>query len=128
MTLSLVSLGLSSLVFLAIGVAFLFWPVAMGRTVEIELTTPTALIDFRATYGGFVLAVGIFFAWCAAKPEWIKAGLAAQALILAGFGFTRGIGMLIAGSTRPLLVWLLVAELVGTGLGLYCYLREGQGA
>jgi hypothetical protein len=123
MLLARVLLGISSLIWLAIGVAFLFWPVKMAGYVDIALPTPTALIDLRATYGGFDLAVGIFFAVCALSADWVRPGLAAMALTYAGFAGGRIVGLALDGTPKPLMYQLLAAELTGLALSLLALWR-----
>ena len=51
------------------GAAFLLAPALMAAVVDITLPTPSAVADFRATYGGFELGMSAFLAWCAAARE-----------------------------------------------------------
>ncbi len=114
-------LGLSSLAWLAIGVTFLFWPYRMAASVEVQLPTPTAVIDFRATYGGFDLVIGIAFAVCALYTEWTRPGVALLALVYAGFAGGRIIGLLLDGKPQPLMYQLLAIELTGLILSLIAF-------
>jgi len=62
-------LALSAFIYAAFGAAFLVAPVPMAATVGIQLPEPSAVIDFRATYGGFELGLAAFLAWCLAAPD-----------------------------------------------------------
>ena len=118
-------LVVSALIWLAIGVTFLFWPRAMAAYVEVQLPTPTALIDFRATYGGFDLAIGIFFAICAFHAAWTRPGVAALALVYGGFAGGRIVGLLLDGTPKPLMYQLLATELTGLALSCVAWWRAG---
>ena len=124
MTIGRISLTLSVLVFGALGLAFLLWPVAMAGLVDITLPTSTAIIDFQATYGGLEIGLAIFFAYCAAVNRLIHPALLVQALSLGGLALGRIIGLLQVGSAPPLIYGLLLAELSGCALGVFALIRE----
>ena len=126
MNLARILLLLGALVFIFIGVVFLAAPVEWGRVVQIELPTPMARTDLRATYGGFDLGFGIFLGLCAFRREWHRPGLAAAAIALAGFGLARSFGMLMEGTASPLMMSLAVAELSGSGAAFLSYRRLGR--
>jgi hypothetical protein len=107
---------LAAVVFVLIGLGFLIAPVSWASVVEIALPTATARTDLRATYGGFDLAVGLFFALCARRLEWIRPGLAALGLAAAGFGGGRLLGITVEGSAGPLMGIFAVIELTTAGL------------
>ena len=126
MTFARIMLWADGLVFLGIGVLFCLAPVRWARLVELQLLSPTARIDVRATYGGFDLAIGAFLIWCALRPEWFRAGLAAGALALAGFAFGRLVGMLAERSRPPLMLKFFLFEVVAAALtALACWRLEG---
>lgn len=115
-----------ALVFVCIGAVFLAAPVEWGRVVEIEVATPMARTDLRATYGGFDLGFGVFLAVCAFRREWHRPGLAAAAIALAGFGLARSFGMLMEGAASSLMLGLAVAELSGAAAAFLSYRRLGS--
>jgi hypothetical protein len=118
------SIILSAIVFGGFGIAFLLFPLFMASVVGIELPTPSALIDFRATYGGFEIGLAIFFAICAFREEWIRPALAAQAVSLGGFAFGRIIGLTLDGAPQTIIYYLLIAECAGCGIGLFALMKE----
>ena len=126
MTLARVLLLLGALIFVFIGVVFLAAPVEWARVVQIELPTPMARTDLRATYGGFDLGFGVFLALCAFRREWLRPGLAAAGVGLAGFGLARSFGMVAEGAASPLMVSLAVAELSGAIAAGLSYRRLGR--
>ena len=64
-------LWLMALGFLGFGLAFTLWPLPMAGVIEIPLPTPTARIDFAATYGGFEIGVAAFLIACARRADWL---------------------------------------------------------
>lgn len=116
-------LGITGVVFAAIGIGFLWVPVAWARWVEILLPTPVARIDLRATYGGFDLAFGIFLLLCARRTAWIEPGLWACALALVGFAGGRIAGMAVERAAPAQMLLLLVVEVTLAALSLYALRR-----
>jgi hypothetical protein len=116
MTLARAILILAAIVFVLVGVGFLIAPVSWAAVVEIALPTATARTDLRATYGGFDLAVGLFFGLCALRIEWIRPGLAALGLAAAGFGGGRLVGIVVEGSASPLMAMFAMLELTSAGV------------
>jgi hypothetical protein len=127
------SLGKTSLViaaasFIVYGLAFLCAPVWAGSFVGVELPTPSARIDARATYGGFFLGTAIFWAMCARRAAWLRAGLAAQAFILGGFVFGRAVGIFVDGRANAAIYVLLAGEIIGVALALVALKQGGAEA
>lgn len=120
------SIILSVIVFGSFGVAFLLFPLFMASIVGIELPTPSAVIDFRATYGGLEIGLAVFLAICAFKESWIRPGLVAQAASLGGFAVGRIIGLILDGTPQPIIYYLLVAESAGCVLGLFALAKESR--
>jgi len=118
------SVTLTAIVFGGFGVASLFFPLFMASIVGIELHTPSAVIDFRATYGGLEIGLAVFFVICAFRNSWLASGLVAQTVALGGFASGRIVGLVLDGSTQPLIYGLLVAECAGCALGLYALAKE----
>lgn len=119
----------AGLMFVGFGVAFTLWPLPMGRVVEIPLPSPTARIDFAATYGGFSLGFGVFLLACARREAWLEPGLWAVAAALAGLGLVRTMGILAApGPPAPVIPIGLAVEITGTALGVLAlrHLRRGK--
>lgn len=128
MTVPRVVLALTGAAFFGFGIAFTFWPGSMAALVDIGLPTPTARVDFAATYGGFELGVGAFLLLAVFHPVWTEAGLSSGMLALGGFAAVR-LGSLFAGAApvRPAIYVALGLELVGIGLNLWALrmLRRG---
>ena len=105
---------LAAVVFIGIGVVFVFAPVDWARVVDIELPTPISRTDLRATYGGFDLGFGVFLAFCALRRDWIRPGLAAMAIALAGFAGGRTYGILVDGCPSMLMPSFAILEASGS--------------
>lgn len=103
-------LVIAALVFLTFGLGFLIVPVQWASVVEIVIPTAMARTDFRATYGGFEIGMGLFLAACAMRPEWLRPGLAALAWVAAGFGAGRLVGILVEGTASSLMLIFVVLE------------------
>jgi hypothetical protein len=103
--------------FVAFGAAFAFWPAPVAALVDIALPTPTARIDFAATYGGFELGVGAFLVACARRSDWVEAGLFAGGAALAGFALVRALTLLTVGGPVDTPIYVALAlELTGVAL------------
>ena len=112
-------LWLNALAFIGFGLAFTLWPLPMARYVEIVLPTPTARIDFAATYGGFELGFGIFLVACARRTAWLEAGLWASAAALVGFALIRLHGLIFAaGPATRVIYFALALEIAGSALSI----------
>ena len=126
MRLAQVLLLLAAIVFIGIGVVFLFAPVEWAKVVEIDLPTPMSRTDLRATYGGFDLGFGVFLALCALRPAWIRPGLMAMGIALAGFAAGRTYGMIVDGCPSKLMPSLAILEASGSILGFLVYRRTSK--
>jgi Domain of unknown function (DUF4345) len=112
--------------FIVVGLAYTVWPLPMGRLTEIPLPTPTARIDFAATYGGFQLGFGVFLLMCARRPAWLQVGLWAAAASLLGFGIVRLLSLFLApGPPQAIVYQSLALELGGAALSVWAIHRAG---
>src|SRR5262245_15795455 len=107
-----VMLGVVAVIFIPFGVWALVDPVTVAGWTQVGLPTPTALADGRAVYGGLTLGLGVFFALCARRPEFVQAGLWAVVLTLAGPMSGRLIGVAVDGAGTAETYRTLVSELV----------------
>jgi hypothetical protein len=119
MALPRVILWLTAIGFVAFGVAFTFWPSSMAGLLDISLPTPTARIDFAATYGGFELGFGAFLVACARRRDWTEIGLLAGALALGGFAIVRLLTLVLAGPAGTPIYVALALEVTGVALNLW---------
>jgi hypothetical protein len=112
-------LGLGALVFLALGAMFLIAPVYWAAVIDVSLPTPMARTDLRATYGGFDLGFGLFLGLCTLRSDWLRPGLVAMGLALAGFASGRLVGFLVEGHADRLMIWFAALEALGAAVALY---------
>ena len=125
MQLARFSLVVTILIYLIIGFWCLFAPVQTSSGVDIQLPTVTALVDFRATYGGMLVGIRIFFIICL-KETHIRVGLYLQALSLGGLAFGRVVGLALDGIPKPLIIYFLVAEIAAVILAMVALSRLGR--
>lgn len=124
-TLVPLSLYLSALAFGGFGFWLLVWPEAMGR-LGLELTTPAAVTEIRAFYGGLELGCAAFFVLAARRTAWHAPGLLLQATSLGGAALARLAGMVVDGTRDSLVVVLMSAEAVAAVIALWLLWRIRQ--
>jgi hypothetical protein len=113
-------LMLAGVAFIGFGVAYALRPGRMAALTDLTLTSPTAIADFVATYGGFQIGFGIFLLACARRESWHEPGLWATLAALAGFASVRLLAILrYRGRVRSSIWFGLGLELLGLGLGAW---------
>ncbi len=128
MKLAKVELAIAALTFLTFGLGFLIVPVQWASLVDIVIPTAMARTDFRATYGGFEIGMGLFLGACALRSDWLRPGLVALALVAAGFGGGRLAGILVEGTASRLMLIIVVLEWTIALVTLYVLRRLPLGA
>jgi hypothetical protein len=117
-------LVLGGVAFVVLGLASTLWPLPMARVVEIPLPTPTARIDYAATYGGFELGFGVFLLASARRRTWLAPGLWASASALAGFALVRALGLVAAAGPATSVIFVALAlEIIGCVLSVLALRR-----
>jgi hypothetical protein len=118
---------LAAVGFIGFGLAYALRPGRMAALTDLGLTSPTARVDFVATYGGFQIGFGVFLLFCAARGPWVEPGLWAAVAALAGFASVRALAILLHRGRVRSSIWLgLGLELVGLGLGAWGLLQLGH--
>jgi len=84
---------LTAFVLLA-GVGCLVAPAVFAQQAEFS-TTPSALTEIRAFYGGLQFGIGLFLAWCLRVPDRTSQGLLLGGLAVGGAGLGRMLGVLL---------------------------------
>ena len=113
----------TALILAVIGIGFLWSPAGWAKSIEVIAETAMARTDIRATYGGFVLAAGVFLALCGFRIEWLRPGLIACGIIYAGFASGRLLGIVLERQASPLMAFFLVVEIFGAALSFYAFSR-----
>jgi hypothetical protein len=83
---------LAAFVLLA-GVGCLVAPALFAVQADFQ-TTPSALAEIRAFYGGLQLGIGVFLVWCLREPSRTSQGLSLVGLAVGGAGLARMLGIL----------------------------------
>jgi hypothetical protein len=106
--------------FVGFGLAYALRPGRMAALTDLTLTSPTAIADFVATYGGFQIGFGVFLLACARRASWHEPGLWAVVAALAGFASLRLLTILRYRGRVGSSIWFgLGLELLGLGLGIW---------
>ena len=117
-------LALTGLGFMGFGLAYALWPLPMARLTQIPLLSPTARIDFAATYGGLQLGLGFFLLMCARRPTWMEPGLWAASASLGGLVLVRLLTLAAVGCEVTLSIAAGVALEGGAALLAGLALRQ----
>lgn len=109
-------LWISILSFGAIGLLFLYDPMRWAGSLGIEALTDAGKVDLRATYGGALLALALFWFWCALDPSRGPAGLWSMSLVYGGLALGRSLGWLAGHQLDRKMVVFLVFEVFAVGM------------
>ena len=102
--------------FLFYGIAFSILPGDMALLITgSEPRGESALVDFRATYGGTTMAVGLALLYLF-SIEQPRACLVIVIIVLMSMALTRAIGLFVDGPGNFLMTLYLVFELLGSAL------------
>ena len=110
--------------FLLYGLAFIFSPSEMAILItDTSPASASAMIDFRATYGGAQLAIGLLLILVVKVRNDIDLALTMVALLLLSMAIGRAIGIVIDGEPNLIMYAYLAAELAVGALSLWLKLR-----
>jgi hypothetical protein len=113
MAFPVILLWIDCLLFLGFGVGFAAAPQQLADLVlGAAPSTTSALIDMRATYGGLAVGIGLFFGLCASRPQWVRPGVVASLLLIAGLGGARLIGIMADGDPNGFMLLFLALEVL----------------
>lgn len=114
--------------FLLYGLAFSIMPANMALVVTgSEPEGISALVDFRATYGGMTIAVGLALYYLHSIRQ-VRACLAVVVIVLLSMAATRTIGLFVHGSGNFFMHLYLALELLGTGLAVIALRGKARAA
>ena len=123
MNLSRLSLATTAAGFLGFGIACLVRPKTMLKKVDIDATSNTGTTELRAMYGGFEIGLGAWYAYCAAKQQYVKPALIAEVAGLGGLVATR-FASILAKRPRPIMYPILAFEAATLTTGAIALKRE----
>ena len=110
-------LRITSVLFIAFGVAFVAFPQDVAELVTDGFPiVPSAVTDMRATYGGVPLGLGLFVGLCARRTDWLRPGLIVSLLVIACIGMGRLVGIIVDGSPNAFMIVFLSTEVVSVAL------------
>jgi hypothetical protein len=108
---------LGSGIFALYGLLFSIAPVELARLVTGDApSSPSALIDVRATYGGMSIAVGMILMLLALKEETIRIGVVSLLLVMVCMAATRIVGIAVDGDANIAMYFYLGLEIVAAVL------------
>jgi len=111
-------------IFLGFAMTFLAVPhYALALSVSAEITSVSAAIDMRATYGGLSLAVAALLYMMGREQRYHRLGLLSVMLLMVCMAFGRSIGFMVDGPGNYVMVMYLVLECAATLLTWLLYLR-----
>jgi hypothetical protein len=120
-TLTKIFVAVNALVWLALGPASYFAPVDLAARLDIALTSPTAIADFRAMYGGVPLGIGIFLVMGLRRREWMKPALMLIALATSGLLLGRVITMAQPGEVGTIIYVFAALEALAVVGAVWLY-------
>jgi hypothetical protein len=118
MNLSRIALITAAAGFTGFGIACLVRPKSMLNRVDVRARSARGATELRAMYGGLELGFGAFFAAAAAKPEWSRPALVAQALGLGALAASRLAGIVSDHPRGRLMKVLFATEASAAVLGV----------
>jgi hypothetical protein len=124
MSLGRTVLGVVAIIFLSFGAWALLSPAAVAGLTQVVLTTPTALADGRAVYGGLTLGLALYFALCAMRRELVRAGLWAVLLTVGCAFLGRLAGVVADGADTSETFRTLASEFGITALAAVSLWRD----
>lgn len=102
---------INGVLFVGFGLGFLIAPVFFSSLFTGgTLTTSSAAIDLRATYGGLGLGIGVWFLLCAKSN--VRLGVLGAIAVLASIVIGRVIGLVVDGAPNMFMYVFLLAEVV----------------
>ncbi len=113
-----ISLTLSGLFFLALGIVFLLAPDVLMQFARLQSDRPAAVIEIQARYGGLHLGLGLFFLISSFRFRWVRAALGGQILVFGGLAVGRLTGLLLSPVGSQLQILYFFLECLGVVLGV----------
>ena len=116
----IVLLWVLAVLFVFVGVAFIAAPGTFTEMAAgVAPDRPSALTDLRAVSGGVALALGVFFALCAGRSDWVAPGLVLGALVGGCLAVSRLIGFVADGGVTGTQVSFAIIEVITVAFCLF---------
>lgn len=103
----------TGLIYMGLGVAFLFALSSILPKLPFTVNTPAGLTEIRALYGGLELALGIIFLYAGVFNRSLDFAVLTMLITFLGLAVTRGVSILIEGSYDTFTLQLWSIETVG---------------
>lgn len=114
---------LNGLGYLALGLAYLVSPAAMGDLSHLVLPDAIALIDVQGFYGGQMAGIGVLLL-LALRLRWLDVpALVTIVATLGGTATGRLAGFALTGSVPPVMVGLFVLEVAIAAIAAWLLVR-----
>jgi hypothetical protein len=107
------------------GSTYIVAPQTMAALGGLAITRQAAEAELRGYYGGLQIGMGILFFSGLVKPSMVRVGLAAAAILFAGNGLGRLLGIAMAGAVDSFNVSGVVFEIGFSAAAAY-FLRSGR--
>ncbi|MFT3711803.1 MAG: DUF4345 family protein [Archangium sp.] len=115
----------NAVLFAAFAVGAFFVPQLLATPLEISLTTPTALADFRAVYGGLSFGIAFLSVFALRKPEFQLPVLWLLTFCMDGLILGRLISTVMSGPGSVVIFAQLGLELFSAAWG-FALIRAHQ--
>ena len=112
--------SISAIIYFLLGLAFLINPSGMANSVGFKNLSSEAVIDIRATYGGFLLSIGCLLSYWTYIGE-LKVSLTFISVSFLGFFLGRLIGLILATAEYGDHLYWALFELLYFLLSIYFY-------
>ncbi|SHF59510.1 protein of unknown function [Microbulbifer donghaiensis] len=109
------------LIYAAIGVAAFVRPEQLAAGIDLGFLAPTAVPEFLATFGGFMLAIAAALAIALSIRQHRRVAYASLVLAYLGFACGRLYGMLMISGVDWRNSVFLALELLLLVWGIFCY-------
>ena len=107
-----------------VGLGFMIRPVEMAALADLELSSPTAVIDVQGFYGGQLVGLGAATLLGLWNSRFVVPALVLTAASLGGTAAGRLYGVVAGGTCPPLIAALLVLEMATASVAGVLLRRE----
>lgn len=109
-SLARILLGVTGLVWMAIGLWGLADPTTLADVVDLRVESDLGRLEVRAMYGGFCVAIGVLHGLAASRRAWLMQGLVSALILTVGLLSGRLLSVAIEGVPGPTGLLLIGAE------------------